>query len=470
MQDLAEQQGGQADTSQMEMPVLIEAEQALLGAILINNDAYHMVAQFLSEEHFSEHVHQIIYRAISKRISEGKAANPMILKAAMMDVANQMVGELTLAQYLVRLAAEAATILNARDYAQSIIANWKQRHLMQAALDCFDNAKSLPVLDDIDTIIEKLSSDLRDIQFSGGMPNVVSIGEAARKSLAETNEAHQNDVLPGYSSGFQPWDHIVGRMRPGDLIVLLAPSGGGKSIMASQIMCSIAEHYVPSMYFQMEMQSVDMARRSLALASGVKTSLQEDGTIDMMDFNLLMKGNDKLQSVPFYIDDSPQLKMSQIEARMRAAVKMYKIGAFAVDHLKLIEPEHWRDNDLITIKRAANRMKALAKELKVPVLLLAQCTRESQKREDTRPRISDIWGGGDIEEIADAVVGLHNPSAMLMERMPNPKMESEFSNWLQEVERWKGRAEMRSMKRRRGKKSEWFQVGFDGEIAEFTEL
>lgn len=455
---------------QVQMPVLLEAEQAMLGAILVNSDAYHLVSTFLEEKHFSEPLHQRIFAAMVNRISAGREIDARIMRADLMDIANESIGEVTVGQYIIRLHTSATTIVNAKDFAQSIVANWKQRHLIQAALETFDAAKEIAVLDDVDGMLEELSEKLREIQFSGTIPNVVNIGEAARRSVNETTTAFQDDKLPGYSSGFQPWDENIGRFRHGDLFVLLSPSGGGKSIMASQIMHYIAKHYAPTYYFQMEMEAVDMARRALASASKVKTSEQEEGTLTMFDFENIIEAQQEMANVPFYIDESPQLKMSQIEARMRSACRLYGTKVFAVDHVKLIKPEHRRDDKVYTITNSANRLKALAKELKVSVLLLAQCTRESQKRDDTRPRISDIYGGGDVEEISDAICAIHNPRVTLLERAPNRNSGDDFEKWLNQLDKWNGKAEMRSMKRRRGVKSQWRTIGFDGANAEFTEL
>ncbi len=454
----------------------IEAEQALLGAVIVNNAAYFVVQATVQAEHFYEHVHRVIWQVLAKRLDTSGSATPALLAADLGADGSLQIGDIDLRKYVARLAAEATTIANAQDYATTIANLWRKRQLQSLGQTLIDQATAGFDGPSVDDVLRDTDSRLIDIAYGKRIQTLKSIREAAFDAIDATSAAYKGGLPPGFSFGLPTLDEICGRMMPGDLVVLLAPSHHGKTALATQILRSVslpsldATQGIPSLFIEMEMKAKDIVRRMLAKDSGVSVRGQESGEIDELQFAELVDAARGLERLNIEIDDSGSQTVSRIIAKIRVMAKLKGVRFVASDHVKLFDGDSPKMTAMEVIGDAARRLKAVGMETGVVNLLLAQPTRESRKREGSgRPRVEDIYGGGVLEEMADIIIGLHNPTEGLIQREPETGTK-EYAEWQRELQRWTGKVEMAALKRRRGKQSGWRMFNYDGPTTTFSEL
>lgn len=459
--------------------VNLELEQALLGAVLVNNTAYHTVSEIVEEEHFSEVLHRTIWRLIGKRLEAGGTITATLLAADLgSDASAKITEEVDVKKYVARLVSEAVGVVTAPDYAAEIADLWRTRRLRELGEDLVLWADAGADRESVDDMLSEVDSEVTAIQFGRAGNDIKSLRDAVAEAVSETETAYRRNEPPGLSFGLPTLDRLCGRMMPGDLIVLLAPSHHGKTALLTQILCSVsspsANPVVPSYMAELEMQAMDIARRLLARHGGVPVEVQESGRGMEQHYDQLMEAAQNLARFPVLIDSGASGKFSKVSsltARIRALHKLRGIGIVGIDHVKLITTSNPRWDMIEIISNAARKFKQLAMELGIPVVLLAQPTRESRKRDTAslRPRVEDIYGGGILEECADIILGLHNPVEGLLQREPE-RGTKEYGDWLAQKTKWTGFVEVSALKRRRGKQSDWVRLAYDGEITTFSEV
>ena len=472
--------------SQPEIPAVnLEIEQALLGAILVNNDAYWRVVDLIETEFFSELIHQTIWDLIGKRLAMGGSVTPTLLAADLgADAGRVITSEVDLKAYVARLCAEAVGVVLAPDYARTLADLYRTRRLRALGEDLVRWADSGADRDPVDDTMRETESELQDIAFGRSGSNIKTLGDAASEAVAQTEAAYKNDLTPGFSFGLPTIDALCGRMMPGDLVVLLAPSHHGKTALLTQILCSVsspsANPAVPSYMIELEMQALDIARRLIAQHGNVPVSRQESGRLGKTPeeaaaaYSEMITAAGNLARFPVFIDGGAGAggysRVSKISARIRAMAKLKGVRLVGIDHVKLLSTSNpkWTVIDIIT--NAARKFKQLAMELGVPIIILAQPTRESRKRDtdSLRPRVEDIYGGGVLEECADIILGLHHPSEALLQREPD-KGDAAWGKWNALVTKWTGKVEVSALKRRRGKQTGWLTLLYDGKTTSFSE-
>lgn len=465
-------------------PHNIEAEQALLGAILVNNEAFYRVSDFLEPEHFYEGLHSQIYETAAQLIRVGKVATPITLKTFL--PADEQVGEITVSQYLVRLATQATTIINAVDYGRSIYDLAIRRSLIGIGEDlvnvAFDSAVDHAPRDQIEDAEKRLYELAEQGRYDGGFH---SFTDALKDAIDMASAAYQRDGhLSGVATGLRDLDRQMGGLQSSDLIILAGRPAMGKTALATNIAFNIAKAYVGETqpdgttkalnggivgFFSLEMSSEQLATRIIAEQSGVSSSEIRRGSIDERQFNDIVIASQEMQSIPFYIDHTGGISISQLTARARRLKRQRGLDMLIIDYLQLLQGSGKKsDNRVQELTEITTGLKALAKELNVPILALSQLSRQVENRDDKRPQLSDLRESGSIEQDADVVMFVYREEYYLQRQMPKEGTE-EFFKWQAEMEELAGVAEVIVGKQRHGPTGS-VKLLFEGEFTRFSDL
>ena len=470
-------------------PHNLEAEQALLGAILLNNATFHRVAEFLLAEHFAEGVHGRIYAAIAKLIERGQIANPVTLKNLFDQ--DGALAEIGGAQYLARLATSVVTIINAEDYGRTIYDLYLRRQLIAIGEDTVNDAYN----HDLDRLaaaqIEQAEKKLFDLavngQHEGGfraftqaLAEAITMAETAFKRSGRTT---------GVSTGFTDLDKLLGGLHPSDLVVLAGRPSMGKTALATNIGFNAAKAYRPTRgadgkltaedgavigFFSLEMSAEQLATRVLSEESGVASDRIRRGDVSHDDFGKFVQASQKLSSVPLFIDDTPALTIAGLRTRARRLMRQQGLGLIIVDYLQLLRGSgDGMENRVQEISEITRGLKALAKELNVPVLALSQLSRAVEQREDKRPMLSDLRESGSIEQDADVVMFVFREEYYLSRGEPtrrpeenDEKFNERYARWQERLEQVHGTGEVIIAKQRHGPIGK-VTLRFDGETTRF---
>jgi len=465
-------------------PHNIEAEQALLGAMLVNNDAFYRVSDFLEPAHFFEPVHKQIYEITSQIIRQNKVANPVTLKNFL--PADLAIGELNPAQYLARLAAEATTIINAEDYGRSIYDLALRRALIGIGEDvvniAFDAPIDMPPKAQIEDAERRLFALAETGRYDGGFH---SFEEALKTAIDMASEAYQRDGhLSGIATGLDDLDRQMGGLQPSDLIVLAGRPAMGKTSLVTNIAFNIAKAYRGEVqpdgsmktvnggivgFFSLEMSAEQLATRVVAEQSGVSSSHIRRGSIDENQFARVVEASREMARIPLYIDQTGGLSIAQLTARARRLKRQRGLDVLMIDYLQLLQGNgKGQANRVQEITEITTGLKALAKELAVPVIALSQLSRQVESRDDKRPQLSDLRESGSIEQDADVVMFVYRDEYYLKGKMPKEGTE-DFFKWQAEMEQVAGTAEVIIGKQRHGPTGT-VQLQFEAEITRFSNL
>lgn len=434
-------------------PHNIEAEQALLGAILVNNEAMDRVAGFLEPQHFYDPIHQQIYEVAGKLIQAGKQATPITLRT-FFENAEPIDDDLTVPQYLGRLAANATTIINAADYGRTIYDLAIRRALITIGEDLVNTAYDSPVDFPPEQQIEEAESRLYAISKSS--PNereIVPVGQALEEAAKKTNCAHQRgDGLAGLATGIKALDAKLGGLAPGNLIILAGRPAMGKTGLATVIAVNIARvQKRPVGFVSLEMAADELGSRILSDATGVPAYRMRTGEVNEAQISQIVRSAAELRDLPLFIDQSGGLTLAQLALKARRLKRKHKIELLIIDYLQLMGGSVYRGHNRVQeITEITTGLKSLAKELSVPVLALSQLSREVEKREDKRPQLSDLRESGSIEQDADVVMFVYREEYYLQKRCPDAANDAEYQRWLNQLDAARGKAEVIIGKHRHG--------------------
>jgi replicative DNA helicase len=464
-------------------PHNIELEQALLGAILVNNEAFYRVSDFLEPRHFFEAVHQTLYELAARLIRVGKTATPVTLKTFL--PADFNVGELTGSQYLARLAAEATTVINAADYGRSIYDLAIRRSLILLGEDLVNAAYDAPVDERPQDQIEQAERNLYQLaetgRYDGGFQRFAQALTAAVEMAAN---AYQRDgKLSGIASGLRDLDRMMGGLQPSDLIILAGRPGMGKSSLATNIGYNIARAYDSRTradgqietanggivgFFSCEMSAEQLATRMIAEQTEIPSYKIRRGEISSSDFDRLAEAAREMERIPFYIDETGGLSIAQLAARARRLKRQRGLDLLIIDYIQLLQGSSRKAQEgrVQEVTEITTNLKALAKELHVPILALSQLSRAVETRDDKRPQLSDLRESGSIEQDADVVMFVYREEYYLKE--PRPGTE-EYTKWQTEMERVHGRAEVIIGKQRHGPTGT-VHLQFQANVTRFADL
>lgn len=466
-------------------PQNIEAEQALLGAILVNNDAFYRVSDFLKPEHFHEPLHRKIFEVTGDMVRMGKSANPVTLKTFLPDTGK--IGDMTMAQYLARLAAEAVTVINAEDYGRAIYDLATRRALITVGEDMVNIAYDAPVdmapQDQIEDAERRLFELAETGRYDGGFE---SFTDAVRTAVDMANAAYMRDGhLSGIATGFRDLDRRMGGLQPSDLVIVAGRPGMGKSALATNMAFHIANAYEPAPQadgsfkaasggvvglFSLEMSSEQLATRIVSEQTEIPSSKIRRGEITEADFDKLVGCSQMLQDLPLYIDQTGGISIAQLAARARRLKRQRGLDVLIIDYVQLMQGSSARaqQNRVQEITEITTGLKALAKELNVPIIALSQLSRQVESRDDKRPQLSDLRESGSIEQDADVVMFVYREEYYLKNREPKPGTE-EYFKWEADMNESRGKAEVIIAKQRHGPTGT-VPMGFQGEFTRFFDL
>ena len=468
-----------------EAPNNIEAEQALLGAILVNNDAYYRVSDFLKPIHFQEPLHRKIFELAGDTIRMGKIATTITLKTHL--PADGRVGELTIPQYLARLAAEAVTIINAEDYGRAIYDLALRRSLITIGEDmvniAYDAPLDMPPQNQIEDAERRLFELAETGRYDGGFQ---SFNDAVAQAIDMAGQAFERDgSLSGISTGIHSLDGRMGGLQRSDLIVLAGRPGMGKTSLATNIAYNIAASYEPEIQadgsykaknggvvgiYSLEMSSEQLATRIISEQTEVSSSKIRRGDISEHDFEKLVACSQMMQKVPLYIDQTGGISIAQLSARARRLKRQRGLDCLVVDYIQLMTGSgKSSDNRVQEITQITTGLKALGKELNVPIIALSQLSRQVESREDKRPQLSDLRESGSIEQDADVVLFVFREEYYVKNLEPRDEFDPKYDEWKMKFEAVKGTADVIIAKQRHGPTGT-VKLAFQSEFTRFTDL
>jgi replicative DNA helicase len=473
-------------------PVNYEAEQALLGAILENNYAFERVADYLRPEHFADAVHGRIFEACGKLIERGQQANAITLKA-LFD-RDEDLADAGGAQYLSKLQSSTITIINAGDYGRTIYDLFLRRELIGLGEDvvneAFEQDIDISATDQIEAAEQKLYNLAEVGQVEGGLtPFKSAVIEAV--NMAEAALKRDSHVA-GVSTGFRDLDKLLGGLHDSDLVILAGRPSMGKTALATNIAASAAiarrkrkgpdgtdiETPETVAFFSLEMSTEQLATRILSEASEVRSDAMRRGEISDTQFSAVFDASRALYTLPLFIDDTPALTISALRTRARRLKRQQGLNLIVIDYLQLMQgPAGMRnENRVQEVSEITRGLKAIAKELNVPVLALSQLSRQTEQRDDKRPQLSDLRESGSIEQDADVVMFLYREEYYLMREKPSQRANEKDDDFIRREARYaerqeetRNKAEVIIAKQRHGPIGT-VELAFRGEFTRFSDL
>ena len=434
-----------------------EVEQALLGALLINNEATHRVSSFLRPEHFHEPVHQRIYGQILRFMERGQIANPATLKPLFdSDPAPNAVGG---ASYLARLVGSAISIINVEDYAKIIHDFALRRALIDIGEDvvneAYDGQAERRAIEQIEHAEHRLYTLAEQGEIEGGF---VSFDRALGVALDQIEAAYKRDGnLVGVATDLIDLDNLMGGLQPSDLLILAGRPSMGKTALATTIAFNAARAYRAEPdtagrakgvdgavvgFFSLEMSSEQLAARLLAGAAGVPSDRLRRGTMSAEDFERVVMAARDLSRIPLFIDDTPAITVPAMRARARRLKRQHGLSMIVVDYLQLMRAVRATDNRVQEVSEITQGLKAVAKELNVPVIALSQLSRAVEQREDKRPQLSDLRESGSIEQDADVVMFVFREEYYLARAEPKQRPDEKPDKFAERYSHWQSRFEI----------------------------
>jgi len=466
------------------MPHSIEAEQQLLGAILTNNEVYDRVSQIISASHFYEPVHARIFELCAARITKNTLASPVTM-ASFMDK-DAGLKELGGAEYLARLAASAIAAFAARDYAQMIYNLAIRRELIQLGQDISARAGEVTVEEEPKDQITKAEQALYNLAVEGQSDSgFQSFLSAVTTAVDTANNAYKRDGgLAGISTGLIDLDKKLGGLHKSDLLILAARPSMGKTSLATNIAFSIAKAYKRGLladgtegtvnggvvgFYSLEMSAEQLAARVLSEASEVPSERIRRGDMTEAEFRRFVDAAKTLESCPLFIDDTPALPISQLAARARRLKRTHGLDLLIVDYLQLVRPATAKDSRVNEVSEITQGLKAIAKELNIPVVALSQLSRQVENREDKRPQLADLRESGSIEQDADVVMFIFREEYYKEREKPGDHELEKMAQWQDDMERLHGKAEVIIGKQRHGPIGT-VELSFEGQFTRFGNL
>ena len=466
-------------------PQNIDAEQALLGAMLVNNEAYYRVSDFLTPEHFFEPLHQKIYELAGSLVRAGKVATPVTMKTFL--PADLDIGGLNASQYLARLAAEATTVINAADYGRTIYDLAIRRSLIVIGEDVVNLAFDAPVDLAPASQIEDAERRLYDLAETGRYGGGFQLFSSALTTAVDmAARAYQRDgKLSGIATGLSDLDNKMGGLQPSDLIILAGRPGMGKTALATNIAYNVARAWAGEVrpdgrtatvnggmvgFFSLEMSAEQLATRIIAEQTEIPSYRIRRGEIKPDDFDRIVDVARVMEELPLFIDQTGGLSIAQLAARARRLKRQRGLDMLVIDYVQLLSGSGKRgsENRVQEVTEITTGLKALAKELNVPILALSQLSRQVESRDDKRPQLSDLRESGSIEQDADVVMFVFREEYYLKNKEPRIGTE-EYLKWQAEMELAHGKAEVIIGKQRHGPTGT-VKLQFHDEVTRFSNL
>ena len=440
-----------------QMPCNYEAEQALLGALLHNNACHESIEEILVAEHFADAVHGRVYSAIRRLIERGHIADPITLKDYFdQDEALEDIGGTA---YLIQLADSVVSIINARSYAITIRDLYYRRQLITFGEDVVNEAHNHDLDHDAIAQMEVAEQKLFDLSTIGSLDRgFTSLEDAMSGALSMAEVAFKRDSqVVGVTTGFRDLNNKLGGLHPSDLLVLAGRPSMGKTALALNIAFNAAQAALQGnegahvAFFSLDMSSEQLATRLLSQESGVSSDRIRRGAVTESDFPKFIEVSRNLSEVPLFIDDTPALSVSALRTRARRLMRQKGLGLIIIDYLQLLQGSAGRrvENRVQEISDITRSLKALAKELNVPIIALSQLSRAVEQRDDKRPQLSDLRESGTIEQDADVVMFIYREEYYESRKQPEEDTEK-HAEWQARMDKVANITELIIAKQRHG--------------------
>ncbi|MFT4718096.1 MAG: replicative DNA helicase [Rickettsiales bacterium] len=455
----------------------LEAEQIILGTIILNNDYLNRVSEFLLSEHFYEPAHQKIYSEILHIVSDMNIiANNVTLKQFFSE--STEISGIGGMKYMAVLMDKATGIVDIADYAKLIYDLYLKRNLTMIAEDIIINCNDL----DDQTALEKIENAEREIfnltfaQNSGS--DFRGISEALKTTLEKTLIAKQTDSnITGVSTGLADFDHILSGLQDSDLIIIAGRPSMGKTALAINVAVNACKDLIKKDeekeekravgIFSLEMSSDQLSSRILSMETSINATKFRSGAISEDEWQVISARSAEIAEMPIFIDDTPALSISAIRTRTRRLVKKKNLSLLIIDYLQLIRGSKKTENRVQEITEITQGLKAIAKEFNIPVIALSQLSRAVEQRDDKRPQLSDLRESGSIEQDADVVTFIYRESYYLERKRPDESEVESFKNWQDKMNEIRNKSEVIIAKQRNGPVGS-VELFFDAEFTRFA--
>lgn len=471
------------------LPRNIEAEQALLGALLENNKAYEKISDFLRPEHFSDPIHIKIYDVISHLIDRGHVADVITLKNYFeQDGSLNDVGGV---DYLVKLTDTASPLTNVEYYAQFVYDKYLRRELIATGYDIASEAMSENLDETVSQQIEKAERRLFNIAEHGdgqrGLQNFSAVSKIALEMIDKNMQ--KQGGLTGVTTGLTDLDQKLGGLNNSDLLILAGRPAMGKTALALNIAYNAAlsmskdPNIAPKdkgvAVFSLEMSSGQLATRVLSNITDTPSQNLRRGDLDISKFNVIAAAVGDSCNLPLYIDDTPGITVGTIRNRARHLKQTSGLGLIIIDYIQLITgsgSKKSEGNRVQEVTEITRNLKIMAKELDVPVVALSQLNRTVENREDRRPQLSDLRESGSIEQDADIVMFVYRENYYIQSEEPkrnlqetDEKFNTRYEHWVQRERETRNLGEVIIGKNRHGTTGT-VKLFWEGEFARFMDL
>lgn len=451
------------------LPHSVEAEHALLGGLLLNNNSFEEVVDILSEEHFFVPRHAKIFGIIQKLIEQGLSADPITVKDHFDDA--------DILPFLLSLVESVITMYSVASYARIIYEMYVCRQIILISEEASVKAQNFSLGESAVEHLEELESKLFNLaEYHTANRGFMSFSAALGQAVHTAEEAHNSDKhITGLTTGFLDLDNLLGGLHSSDLVIVAGRPSMGKTAFAMNIAYNAAfakmNGYASGgsvAFFSLEMSSEQLAQRILSQETGITSDKIRRGGIASAEMWKLRDSLEKLHNLPLFIDDTPALSVAALRTRARRLHRQHGVSLIVVDYLQLLHSNS-RENRVQEISEITRGLKCIAKEMNVPVIALSQLSRAVEAREDKRPQLADLRESGSIEQDADVVMFVYREEYYEARRKPSDLQSHEHAEWLERMSKIYGIAEIIVAKQRHGP-IDTVQLFFDGRFTKFSNL
>jgi len=437
-----------------ELPNNIEAEQAVIGSILVTNEIFDEINIIISSVNFYDPMHQKIFNAIESLVFKGMLANPITLKNYFKDE----VDDLDIPEYLVKITKFSTSTRQATEYSKIIYDMYVRRQLIKISEETIDTAKLNDLNVNGQNIIEKSERLLFDLAEKGSFTSsLIKFDEAMRQTIEMASAAYKNEEgIVGVPTGLKDLDDRLGGLHQSDLIIIAGRPGMGKTALATNIAFNAAQKLLDSerkssiAFFSLEMSSEQLSTRILAEQSRIKSNDIRRGKISDDQFDKFIETSKNISELPLYIDETPAISIAALSNRARRIKRLFGLDMIIVDYIQLMKGSYNnKDGRVQEISEITQGLKAIAKELSIPVVALSQLSRAVEQRDDKKPQLSDLRESGSIEQDADVVMFVYRESYYLKSKEPRPATV-EHAEWQAKMNEVSHLAELIISKQRHG--------------------
>ena len=459
-----------------ELPHNVEAEQSLLGAIMLDNECYEDFADFLSPDHFFVPINGKIFEAIRKLIAKDLVADPITLRAYFEK--NDELKGIEGGNYLIQLVNSVVSVSGAENYARLIYDLYNRRQLIKIGENIVFEASNFKLNSSSADQIEKAEAQLYDLAMDNTRGSCVSFADIAQMAVQTIEQAYKSEnKLIGVTSGFIDLNKKLGGLNRSDLIILAGRPSMGKTALATNIAFKVAmdkllnrEGAGKVAFFSLEMSAEQLVSRVIAQETMIPSEKIRRGEIKEEDVGKIKGLQKKLADIPLFIEDTPAMTVSSIRTRARKLQRKEGLDLIVIDYLQLLQGSSDRRNDnrVQEISEITRSLKGLAKELNIPIIALSQLSRAVEIRDDKRPQLADLRESGSIEQDADVVMFVYREEYYL-ERTKPQEGTPEFDKWYTKMQNAHNKAEIIIAKQRHGPIGT-VELFFDGQFTKFDNL